>query len=283
MAENVAVPPRSTVKGGDVQRLFTELKGRDGLEGETTDKILKFMEQEKTSILFTGTSIKTRKQADYLINNKAFRQSLARDAKRNPMSFSGTLYKDLKRMEDPEDEWNLLIDQLAGVKRREIPVGLETLRNSGKTLGHTYKSSSFITVKAIRKNDGNFSLPVVSDAMKRGLEAAAKNSPEWLIGGNKSMHEGQKWVPVLFHELGHAVDFAQGPAKLASYGQNPNKIRPPVGIHKKGFRISKYARTNVDELFAESFCAYALAPVKLKEVSPETFEWVEYVLDSVLK
>ena len=97
------------------------------------------------------------------------------------------------------------------------------------------------------------------------------------------MYEGQKWVPVLFHELGHAVYFAQGPAKLASYGGNPTLASYGRNPTKKGFRVSKYARTNVDELFAESFCAYALAPAKLKEVSPETFEWVEAVLDSVLK
>ena len=277
ISEQVAVPSRSTVKGGDVQRLFDELSNRGGLEGKTMAKTLKFMKQEKTSILFTGgRALKTKKQADYIINNKAFRESLARDYKRDRETFSGRLHSLLKDMEDPKSSfsiWN-------GGDR--VPGGIGALKNSGKVGGHTYEGSSFITIGAKKGQSKNFNIADVMNGVVTSLEQAASGKPLHAVA--TSLEKKHNWVPILFHELGHNIYDAQGPIKI-------DRILPPGdGVMRfisqrgiKGFKISKYGSTNVDELFAESFCAYALAPAKLREVSPATFKWVEDVLKKVTK
>ena len=282
IAERVAAPSRSTVKGGDVQRLFEELKGRDGLEGEAMDKVLKFMEQEKTSVLFTGgRALKTQKQADYIINNKAFRESLARDYKRDRLSFSGQLHASLGEMENPRSSWNKLNNIVSGDR---VPSGIGSLKNSGRVAGHTYDGASFVTIRARKENDKSFSVAGIGEGVVASLEQAASGKPLHAVAS--SLDKGQRWVPILLHELGHNIYDAQTPIKL-------DRLQPPLegsGYVKriiqrgiKGFRISKYGLTNVDELFAESFCAYALAPSKLREVSPATYKWVDSVLRKVIK
>ena len=277
ISEQVAAPPRHTVKGGDVQRLFDELKNRDGLEGKAMEKTLKFMEQEKTSILFTGgRALKTKKQADYIINNKAFREALARDHKRGGLSFSGNLHEALLEMEDPSSSWNRLGEAFGRDDR--VPSGIRALKNSGKVGGHTYDGASFITIGAKKGQDKNFKVADLMNGVVKSLDRAASGKPYHAVtsGVDNMKHH---WASILFHELGHNVYDAQGPIKIDRL--IPRSFIRGKGI--KGFKISQYGGTNVDELFAESFCAYALAPSKLREVSPATFKWVEDVLKKVTK
>ena len=276
--KQVAAPSRHTVKGGDVQRLFKELKGRDGLEGKAAEKVLKFMEQENTCVLFTGgRALKTKKQADYIINNKAFREALARDYKRNRETFSGRLHILLEDMDDPKSNfsvWN---------GKDRVPGGIGELKNAGKVGGHTYDGASFITIGAKKGQDKNFKVADLMDGVAKSLDRAASGKPFHAVtsGVDNMKHH---WAPILFHELGHNVYDAQGPIKidrLIPPGDGVMRFISQRGI--KGFKISKYGSQNVDELFAESFCAYALAPSKLREVSPATFKWVEDVLKKVTK
>lgn len=120
---------------------------------------------------------------------------------------------------------------------------------------------------------------------------AVLHSPVGLSG---KQTYGEKALSIHIHELGHAVDSFAG-VRLRTVAATETTSEQKVLSHAKEYSFEKterrpeavkkalrekrapsnYALTNDDELFAESFAAWVIAPRALKRHHPDLHAWVE--------
>ena len=92
----------------------------------------------------------------------------------------------------------------------------------------------------------------------------------------------RKKVAVLFHELSHLIDLRLGHLSEQSEWMSLSQWEGTIGNkwkmkNKKEF-VSKYAKQNPSEDFAESMVAYRFAPEELKEKSPRKYTYLKEVI-----
>ena len=85
---------------------------------------------------------------------------------------------------------------------------------------------------------------------------------------------------VLYHEIGHMIDFKYKTFKILSYTEEFKRI---FEEERYNFKVdhsnSEYFMNNIKEYFAQAYSEYLTNPVRLKKHCPKTYEFIRYHID----